>query len=221
MKKTLLLGIALLVLSACKKGTEVKTENTVIETTSDTVHIDTDTISATEVPEMTEDKEVAEKPERAEKHEAAEAPPVEYEKITDKIVAVEYASFGEKITADNALTRGQMLKKYSTLKSGDTVNAKFVTKVKEVCQKKGCWMNLELPGGKESFVKFKDYGFFVPFNAGGQEAVVNGKAFVSEISVAQLRHYAKDGGKSEAEIDKITQPETTYGFLADGVLISK
>ena len=82
-------------------------------------------------------------------------------------------------------------------------------------------MALELPGGKESFVKFKDYAFFVPLNAVESEAIVSGKAFVSETSVAALRHYAKDGGQSDAEIAKITEPKVEYKFMADGVLISK
>ncbi|KOS08423.1 branched-chain amino acid aminotransferase [Flavobacterium akiainvivens] len=138
-----------------------------------------------------------------------------------KVAQVDYASFGDKISAEKALTKEQMLKRYNNLKSGDTINVKFTTHINDVCKKKGCWMSLELPDGKESFVKFKDYAFFVPLNAAGQDAVVSGKAFVSEISVSQLRHYAKDGGKSEEEIAKITKPEVTYGFLADGVLISK
>lgn len=82
-------------------------------------------------------------------------------------------------------------------------------------------MAMELPGGKESFVKFKDYAFFVPLNAAEQEAIISGKAFISETSVAQLKHYAKDGGKSETEIAKITEPKIEYKFMADGVLISK
>jgi hypothetical protein len=36
-----------------------------------------------------------------------------------------------------------------------------------------------------------------------------------------LKHYAKDAGKSQAAIDSIIKPETTYSFLADGVLIKK
>jgi hypothetical protein len=40
-------------------------------------------------------------------------------------------------------------------------------------------------------------------------------------SVDELRHYAKDAGKSQASIDSIINPETTYSFLADGVLIQK
>jgi len=138
-----------------------------------------------------------------------------------KAAKVDYASFGDKILADKAISKEEMIKKYKSLKSGDTVNIKFKSNIKAVCQKKGCWMAMELPDGKESFVKFKDYAFFVPLNAADQEAIVSGKAFVSETSVAQLRHYAKDGGKSEAEIAKITEPEFEYKFMADGVLISK
>ena len=138
-----------------------------------------------------------------------------------KTAKVDYASFGDKILADKAISKEEMIKKYKSLKPGDTINIKFKSNIKAVCQKKGCWMAMELPDGKESFIKFKDYAFFVPLNAADQEAIVSGKAFVSETSVAQLRHYAKDGGKSEAEIAEITEPEVEYKFMADGVLISK
>ena len=80
-------------------------------------------------------------------------------------------------------------------------------------------MSMALPGEKESFVRFKDYGFFVPKNADGSEAIVHGKAYLDVVSVAQLQHYAKDGGKSQEEIDKITEPKITYAFQADGVLM--
>lgn len=211
MKKTLILASALLVLVACKNDkTEVETEKTVIETPTDTMTIDTDTVTATEAVKETGGAEVA-KTEETKEVEVKES----------KNLKVDYAVFGDKIVADKALSQADMLKKYKGLKSGDTINIKFKSKINDVCQKKGCWMSLQLPGQKESFVKFKDYAFFVPLNAAGQEAIVSGKAFVSEISVAQLKHYAKDGGKSEAEIAKITEPEVKYGFLADGVLISK
>jgi hypothetical protein len=51
--------------------------------------------------------------------------------------------------------------------------------------------------------------------------VVNGKAYVSVESVEDLKHFAKDAGKSQAAIDIIIAPETTYSFMADGVLIKK
>lgn len=206
--KKIVLAAALLSIVACQqnKETKVESDKTVIETKGDTVQMDTDTVTQTEATETT----VAETAEKEVKAVPA-----------NQDVKVEYASFGSKIVADKALTKEEMLKKYKGLKPGDTVTVKFKSKIKDVCQKKGCWMAMELPGGKESFVKFKDYAFFVPLNAAEQDAVISGKAFVSETSVAQLKHYAKDGGQSEAEIAKITEPKVEYKFMADGVLISK
>ena len=133
----------------------------------------------------------------------------------------DYASFGAKFQPKKVLDEKQMLKKYKSLKKGDTVVVQFKSNIKEVCKKKGCWMQMDLSEGNKSFVKFKDYGFFVPLNADNSEAILNGKAFINVVSVDELRHYAKDSGKSQAEINKITKPEVTYSFMADGVLIKK
>ena len=137
------------------------------------------------------------------------------------INTTDYALFGEKFIPNKVMTNKQMLKKYKSLKKGDSVAVKFQSNIKEVCKKKGCWMQMDLTDGKESFVKFKDYGFFVPLNADNSEAIVNGIAFVDVVSVAELKHYAKDGGKSQDEINKITKPEVTYSFKATGVYIKK
>ncbi|MBF6642000.1 DUF4920 domain-containing protein [Flavobacterium sp. J49] len=135
--------------------------------------------------------------------------------------AKNYALFGEKFKVTKILTKDQMLKKYKSLKKGDTITVQFQSNIKSVCKKKGCWMKMEMAGDDTSFVKFKDYAFFVPLNADNSTAIVNGKAFVDVVSVDELKHYAKDGGKSAAEIAKITKPEVTYSFLADGVYIKK
>lgn len=130
-----------------------------------------------------------------------------------------YVSFGEKIDVNNAISKEEMASKFQSLAVGDTLNVKFTTKVDEVCQTKGCWIKVSLEDGKQSFVKFKDYAFFMPFNAAGSEVVLNGKAFKNEVSVKELQHYAKDAGKSVEEIAKITEPKVTYSFVADGVLL--
>lgn len=132
-----------------------------------------------------------------------------------------YATFGDTITAGGALTSAEMMEKFSKLKAGDTLNTKFKSSINSVCSKKGCWMKLELTDDKEAFVKFKEYAFFVPKDANDKEAIVNGKAFVSMESVDDLKHYAKDAGKSQEAIDSIIAPKVTYSFLADGVLIAK
>lgn len=134
---------------------------------------------------------------------------------------INFASFGDKITQENPITKDEMLTKYKSLKAGDTLDIKLATKINEICQNKGCWMTLDLGNDENAFVKFKDYGFFVPMNAQKREAIVEGKAFVEETSVAELKHYAEDEGKSANEIAKITEPKTEYKFLAHGVLIAK
>lgn len=133
----------------------------------------------------------------------------------------DYALFGDKFKVTRILTKDEMLKKYKNLKKGDTITVQFESNIKSVCKKKGCWMKMELAGDDDSFIRFKDYGFFVPLNADNSTAIVNGKAFVDVVSVEELKHYAKDGGKSAAEIAKITKPETTYALTADGVYIKK
>lgn len=131
---------------------------------------------------------------------------------------VNYAPFGAEISADGALSNSEIIEKYKTLKAGDTAVVKFQAKVNEVCQAKGCWMRLDL-GDDETMVKFKDYGFFMPKNIAGKEVIVNGKAFVAEVSVEEQRHYAEDAGKSKEEIEAITEVEKTLSFEADGVLV--
>jgi hypothetical protein len=133
-------------------------------------------------------------------------------------MAVQYQSFGSKINDNEVLTAAEMAEKYKNLTPGDTVNVKFASTVKEVCQKKGCWMNLEM-GEAETMVRFKDYGFFMPKDIAGQEVIVAGKAYVEEMSVEDQRHYAADGGKSAEEIAAITEPKRTLAFEAEGVLI--
>ena len=135
--------------------------------------------------------------------------------------AIAYASFGEKISPENVISKEEMRIYFSTMKAGDTIDLKFASTINEVCKKKGCWMKLNLGEEHESMVRFKDYGFFVPKDIDNREVVVEGKAYVTKISVDQLRHYAKDGGKSEEEIAAITKPEITYAFEAKGVLLKE
>ncbi|VAW25488.1 hypothetical protein MNBD_BACTEROID04-1442 [hydrothermal vent metagenome] len=134
---------------------------------------------------------------------------------------VSYLSFGDKINSKQTLSKIEMAEKYKNLKEGDTLTLKFTSSINEVCKKKGCWMKLDLGADNEVMVRFKDYGFFMPLNADGREVIVNGKAYVSTTSVEELRHFAKDAGKTEEEILKITDPEYTLAFEADGVLMKE
>lgn len=140
-------------------------------------------------------------------------------KTTEKVA--EFDSFGDEITQENALTSNEMFSKFNELQAGDTLTVKFASKINEVCSKKGCWMKLPLEGEAETMVRFKDYGFFMPLNSAGREVIVEGKAFVKETSVEELRHYAEDAGKSADEIAMITEPKREFSFEANGVLMKK
>lgn len=133
-------------------------------------------------------------------------------------IAVNYQSIGDEISDKDVLTKVEMAEKFKNLNIGDTLNLKFTSEVKEVCQSKGCWMKLDM-GEEEAMVRFKDYGFFMPKDITGQEIIVNGKAYIEEMSVDDQRHFAEDGGKSEEEIAAITEVKRTLAFEADGVLI--
>lgn len=128
-------------------------------------------------------------------------------------------SFGEKIEALDAKNAKTMLAAYNAIGQNDTVQTKFVARVKEVCKSKGCWMKLELADGEEAMVRFKDYGFFVPMDIEGNEVVVSGLAFVELMNVEDQKHYAEDGGATADELKKIVAPKKTYGFEANGVLL--
>lgn len=127
-------------------------------------------------------------------------------------------SYGDAITADGAISTADMVKKMG---STDSLATKIECEIITSCTKKGCWMDVKLPDGSAMKVRFKDYGFFVPTKGlEGKRAVMQGYATKEVTDVATLRHYAEDAGKSKEEIAKITEPETSLMFLADGVLIT-
>ncbi|MDP5092904.1 MAG: DUF4920 domain-containing protein [Polaribacter sp.] len=136
-------------------------------------------------------------------------------------ITANFDTFGAIISANDALSSKEMLTKFNSLQVGDTLNIKFSSSIKEVCSKKGCWMKLPLDQETETMVRFKDYGFFMPLDSKDREVIVEGKAFVTEVSVEDLKHYAQDAGKSAEEIAKITAPKKEFAFEANGVLMKK
>jgi len=125
-------------------------------------------------------------------------------------------SYGAEISEENAIPGAELL---AMLGDQDSLNVKVESEINSCCQKKGCWMKMDIGDEKELMVKFKDYGFFVPMDSEGKMAVIDGKVKKSVIPVDELKHYAEDAGKSQEEIDAITEDEEKLTFLANGVLI--
>ena len=127
-------------------------------------------------------------------------------------------SFGEQIDIAGAVPAVQVVNELETI---DSVQLKVSGVIKEVCQAKGCWMTMEIQDGVHMRVTFKDYGFFVPKDASGFQATIEGMAKREWVDVETLRHYAEDEGMSEEEIEAITEPEKSYNFVATGVVIDE
>jgi Domain of unknown function (DUF4920) len=97
---------------------------------------------------------------------------------------------------------------------GQTVS--ILGSVKKVCEMSGCWF--EMADGKEAVrITMKDYGFTVPKDIVNKPVKVVGVMEQKELPVKVVKHYMKDEGKSQAEIDKVTQPQKVFEFVANGV----
>jgi len=103
--------------------------------------------------------------------------------------------------------------------SGTERDVAIEGEITDVCIVKGCWMWLRSDEGDRIFVRFRNYGFFVPMNSVGHRAVARGDVVRRTVSVEMLRHYAEDAGQTPAEIATITEPETRLEMIADGVWI--
>ena len=126
-------------------------------------------------------------------------------------------TYGEKITASDALSFADVVKK---VKGGnDFTNVKFTAKITDVCPKKGCWLKIEVPQGEDVMVKMKDYAFFLPVAAKGKTVAIEGEVIMKTTSVAELKHYAEDAKKSQAEIDAIKEPQKEVRVTAKGIVI--
>lgn len=126
------------------------------------------------------------------------------------------AVYGDSVMDNNII---QLAAVTTAMKGEEKKDLKIRGKVEEVCQKKGCWMVMKLGNGDEMRITFKDYKFFVPKDLAGKEVVVDGYAYLDTTSVQQLQHYAKDGGKTDAEIAAIVSPKTEISFEAKGVAV--
>lgn len=125
--------------------------------------------------------------------------------------------YGEAISTDGALALASLNEQVT---NKDSVQLTLKGTIEKTCAKKGCWMTVQDENGVATRITFKDYGFFVPTEgADGKEVVFSGVAKRKITDVATLRHFAEDAGKSEAEINAITEPKEEIEFVAKGVVI--
>ena len=135
-----------------------------------------------------------------------------------------------KFDADGKIKRGAAVgtaKKVSLAKAMKNPN-KYSTKtilvegvIVRSCKMEGCWM--ELAPKKDAAavrIKMKDHAFFVPLDAAGLNARVEGVMSVKTLSKAEVDHLMNEDG---AKFDKINADGTVteIAFEATGVELSK
>jgi hypothetical protein len=84
----------------------------------------------------------------------------------------------------------------------------------DVCTKKGCWTVLA-DGDTNVRVRFQDYGFFLPPEALGAQALVEGVAETRTLSEREARHIAAES--REGDPASVSGPQREIGFVATGV----
>jgi hypothetical protein len=133
-----------------------------------------------------------------------------------KIPADKGTIFGNSVAEEGSVSTDLLVDSLKV--SGQSREVKVTGKVLEVCKAEGCWVRMETKSGS-MLVKMKDHAFLVPIALEGKTIVAEGIATYKETSVAQLRHFAEDAGKSKEEIAKITEPKKEIVFQAVGVKV--
>lgn len=131
--------------------------------------------------------------------------------------AVTASFYGEKITADSAVAVDELA---TLMGDKSEMPVKITGEISDVCQKKGCWMEIKNANGAPVRVTFKDYGFFMPLDAAGKTAIMDGIAKVEVTSIADLKEYAKDAGEDKSAIEAIKEPKKELVFEAKGVILN-
>jgi hypothetical protein len=124
------------------------------------------------------------------------------------------ALYGKELTLSQTVKLATVTAEFGSYEDKDIL---LEGRIKDVCQKKGCWMVFEDGGSRDIRVTFAGYGFFLPKDVKNKKTRVQGKLKEKTISVKEARHYAEDAGASPEEIAKITEPQKNFVMVATGV----
>lgn len=152
----------------------------------------------------------------------AAAPPADKTPSPPTPAAASEKTYGAPLAAQKPMPLAELLA------APEQWKAKAVTiegKVRKACTRKGCWMEVaasdaaDKPGAQGCRVTFKDYGFFVPLDAAGSHARVQGIVEVDTLSASMVRHYEEEGAVFPGKKPDGTAPEVR--IVASGVVLSK
>lgn len=198
MKKLIILLVLSLAALACEKTEETTPAETT--ETAEATETSGDEKAEPEAPAETAPEDGAKKEQGA---------------LPDDMKPGETKHFGDRFTViEPPVTLASAIEK-----SGEHAGPyKVEATVEKVCKKKGCWFTLNGEGiDKPVRVRMKDYGFFVPRNADGALAIVEGEVTAREIPQDEAQHYADDEAAAGAEPKKVEGPQKVYEFTATAI----
>lgn len=130
----------------------------------------------------------------------------------DSVAADSSMSFhGFRIDGEGVISSEEALAMLE--EKGELAGIKVSGNVDQVCQMRGCWMDMSLVEGKQVHVRF---------NNGNLSTRIGGykEAVILESHVEDIRHKAEDGGMDPEEAaKKYTEPQAQLAFEATGVII--
>lgn len=152
---------------------------------------------------------------------ATDAPP------ETPVAPADYTPFGEPVALDDGtptVTPSTLLTDPAAY-DGEIVRVEGT--IAEMCKMMGCWLTLrdtDAETGETVRVRVPtdeegEYVYTFPTDLGMIDAIVEGTVSVDTMGVDELRHYAEDEGRSQEEIDAITEPQPTVVLTAHGALV--
>lgn len=140
------------------------------------------------------------------------------ETTVEVFAAAEWKAFGAEVDATQAVPVAGIP---AIIANKDSLFLTLIGEAISSCAMKGCWMKVKLDEEEEMRVTFKEYAFFVPKDLAGEEVIFEGWLTQKVTDVETLRHYAKDEGAKQEDIDRISKPRKEYVFEASGVLLKR
>ena len=128
------------------------------------------------------------------------------------VSGAEVVKRGEPVPAGNAIPLATVLRTPRDYQKEPVI---VEGTIEQACTRKGCWMQLAAaPKTKSVRVTFKDYGFFVPLDAKGMKARVEGVTKTRTLSKAEADHLESEGAVLAREADGSA---VEVSFIASGV----
>ncbi len=84
----------------------------------------------------------------------------------------------------------------------------------DVCQRKGCWTVIT-DDTVAVRIRFHDYGFFLPKDSVGREAIAEGLVKAETLDEKTARHYESES--KDGDPNSIEGPQQVVGFTATGM----